>query len=162
MSSRTAMPGVVVRRPDPNRFEQEALAAMAVQRAAVRATLPGLQEPHSAAEDREWILGVFAHHSVWLACVDDVVVGIASRHDDWLDQLYVAPGYTGHGIGQQLLDRMLAERSALQLWTFHRNHGARRFYERNGFVAVEFGDGSGNEECEADVRYVRSLAPVED
>ena len=46
----------------------------------------------------------------------------------------------------------------LRLWTFQRNAGARRFYERNRFIAVEFGDGSGNEEGEPDVRYERSLA----
>jgi hypothetical protein len=27
---------------------------------------------------------------------------------------------------------------AVDLWTFQRNAGARRFYERNGFVAMEF------------------------
>ncbi|HVO88944.1 MAG TPA: GNAT family N-acetyltransferase [Casimicrobiaceae bacterium] len=155
MSARAAEHDIVVRRPDPARIEEEALAAMRVQRAAMRHALPGLREPHSAARDREWIRGVFARHSVWLACVGSDVVGIASRHGDWLHQLYVAPGYMGRGIGQRLLDRALAEQPALQLWTFSRNEGARRFYERNGFVAVEFGDGSGNEECEADVRYVK-------
>ena len=40
--------------------------------------------------------------------------------------------------------------------TFARNAGARRFYERHGFVAVAFGDGTGNEEGEPDVRYERS------
>jgi hypothetical protein len=40
------------------------------------------------------------------------------------------------------------------LWTFQANAPARRFYERHGFGAVEFGDGSGNEEGEPDVRYV--------
>ena len=64
------------------------------------------------------------------------------------------------GIGQRLLDKMLAEAAAggvLRLWTFQRNAGARRFYERNGFVAVEFTDGNGNEQREPDVRYERSL-----
>ena len=65
-------------------------------------------------------------------------------------------GFSGNGIGQQLLERVLSESPRLELWTFARNAGARRFYERNGFVAVEFGDGGGNEEGEADVRYVRS------
>ena len=72
-----------------------------------------------------------------------------------------APGRTGEGIGQRLLDAMLEEAVAaaipvFKLWTFQRNAGARRFYERNGFVAVEFGDGSGNEEREPDVRYERA------
>jgi RimJ/RimL family protein N-acetyltransferase len=43
----------------------------------------------------------------------------------------------------------------LRLYTFQCNEGARRFYERNGFTAVAFGDGSGNEEGEPDIRYER-------
>jgi hypothetical protein len=50
---------------------------------------------------------------------------------------------------------MLGESPALCLYTFKRNAGARRFYERNGFVAMAFGDGSGNEAHEPDVRYAR-------
>jgi GNAT superfamily N-acetyltransferase len=149
--------GIRIRRPDPLRIDDEAQAAMAVQRAAMRATLPGLHEPHSADEDRAWIRDVFARMSVWLAVDGERIVGIASRDGNWLHQLYLAPGYTGIGIGQRLLAAMLAESPALKLWTFARNAGARRFYERNGFVAVEFGDGSGNEEGEADVCYERSM-----
>ena len=148
---------VEIRRPDPARLEAEAGAAMAVQRAAMRATLPGLLEPHSAAEDAAWIRGVFARLSVWLAVDGDAVIGIASRDGEWVRQLYVAPGRTGAGIGQRLLDAVLVESPTLRLWTFQRNAGARRFYERNGFVAVEFTDGSGCDEREADVRYERVL-----
>ena len=95
-----------------------------------------------------------------LACEGMRVVGVASRDGEWLSQLYVAPGRTGEGIGQRLLDTMLEEAAAaaipvFKLWTFQRNAGARRFYERNGFVAVTFTDGRGNEEGEPDVRYER-------
>ena len=37
---------------------------------------------------------------------------------------------------------------------------ARRFYERNGFVAEAFGDGTGNEERQPDVRYTWHPASV--
>ncbi len=133
---------------------------MAVQRAALRATLPGLREPHTATEDAAWIRGIFARHSVWLAVDNGRVVGIASRDGEWVSQLYIAPGYTGKGIGKRLLDKMQSEVAGdvLRLWTFQRNKGARRFYERHGFVAVELTDGSGNEEGEPDVRYERRLA----
>jgi RimJ/RimL family protein N-acetyltransferase len=40
----------------------------------------------------------------------------------------------------------------LRLYTFARNEGARRFYERHGFAPVAFGDGSANQEGEPDVR----------
>ena len=156
------MADVVIRRPLPARLDAEADAAMAVQRAALRATLPGLHNPHTPDEDRGWIRGVFAQCSVWLAVDGDWVVGVLSREDEWVKQLYVAPGRAGLGIGQRLLDAFLDEaRTAsipvVRLWTFQRNAGARRFYERNGFVAVGFGDGDGNEENEPDVLYERAI-----
>ena len=72
--------------------------------------------------------------------------GLPSDDGEWVSQLYVAPGRTGQRIGQRLLDVLLEEASAasiaaFKLWTFQRNAGARRFYERSGFVNVEFGDG---------------------
>jgi putative acetyltransferase len=157
---RAAVAEIRIRRPDPLRIDAEAQLAMAVQRAALAATLPGLHNPHTADEDRAWIRGVFANLSVYLAFDGARVVGVVSRDGEWLSQLYVAPERTGQGIGQRLLDAMIEEAGeaaipVFKLWTFQRNAGARRFYERNGFVAVEFGDGSGNEEREPDVRYER-------
>ena len=98
-----------------------------------------------------------------LAEVDGEIVGFAARDGAWLMHLYVKPGWTGHGIGPQLLDAMLAEaprrrRRCCGLAHVPRNAGARRFYERNGFVAVAFGDGTGNEEGEPDVVYELALA----
>jgi hypothetical protein len=46
------------------------------------------------------------------------------------------------------------------LWTFQRNAPARRFYEKEGFVAVRETDGSGNEEREPDVLYLWKRAVV--
>ena len=59
---------------------------------------------------------------------------------------------TGPGLGTRLLDRAKAERpDGLDLWTFQANTGARRFYERHGFVEVARTDGD-NEEGAPDVR----------
>ena len=154
--------GVVLRRPDPARLDDEADAAMAVQRMTLQATLPGLPHPHTEEEDRAWMRNNFARCSVWLAVDGDRIVGVATRSGTWVRQLYVAADRTGAGIGQRLLDAMLAEAAAdsiptVDLWTFQRNVGARRFYERNGFVAMEFTDGAGNEEREPDVRYARVI-----
>ena len=41
----------------------------------------------------------------------------------------------------------------LSLYTFQVNDGARRFYERHGFVVAALGDGSDNEEGQPDIRY---------
>lgn len=73
----------------------------------------------------------------------------------WVDQLYVRPDVIGQGLGTLLLDKAKETMpSGLQLWTFQSNVRAQNFYEQRGFVAVEWTDGSSNEEREPDVRYV--------
>jgi GNAT superfamily N-acetyltransferase len=68
--------------------------------------------------------------------------------------LYLDVGWTGRGIGSRLLDHAKERMpGGFSLWTFQANDRARRFYERHGLRAAEFGDGSGNEEGVADVRY---------
>jgi putative acetyltransferase len=144
---------ITLRRP---RGEEDVVPAARLHRASMRAAMPWLAEVHTPDEDVVWMREViFATQSVWLACAGEAIVGVASRKDTWLTQLYVAPGWTGRGIGARLLERIAGESATIDLWTFQRNAGARRFYEREGFTAVEFTDGAGNEEREPDVRYVR-------
>ena len=157
----TAKQQVVLRRPRAADFAADADATATLYLASRRAMLPGLRDPHSEAETRAWMRDTaFTRYSVRLAEVDGEIVGFAARDGAWLMQLYVKPGWTGRGIGSTLLEAILAEATAatpiLRLYTFARNAGARRFYERHGFVAVAFGDGTGNEEREPDVRYERS------
>jgi ribosomal protein S18 acetylase RimI-like enzyme len=72
----------------------------------------------------------------------------------WIDHLYVRPDHVGRGIGSRLLDAALRELAQpIRLYTFQENQRARRFYERRGFTAIVFGDGSGNEERCPDVLY---------
>jgi len=74
--------------------------------------------------------------------------------DEWIDQLYVDPDFTGRGVGTQLLDfAKRARPRGLRLSTFVSNAGAQRFYERNGFKEVERTDGSHNEERAPDIQY---------
>ncbi|MEP7182547.1 MAG: GNAT family N-acetyltransferase [Betaproteobacteria bacterium] len=153
---------LVLRRPDPARFEADADEVAALFVAARRAALPGLREAHTEAEIRAWMREtVFPRQSVRLACLRDEIVGFAARDGAWLAHLYVKPGWTGHQIGQELLDATIAEATpltpVLRLWTFQRNAGARRFYEGNGFVVAREGDGKGNEEGEPDILYERQL-----
>jgi len=86
------------------------------------------------------------------------IVGMMAltRRDDvgWLDHLYVSPSHVGRGIGTRLLEHAKPELgSPIRLYTFQANEGARRFYERHGFRALAFCDGSGNEERCPDVLY---------
>ena len=81
--------------------------------------------------------------TVTLAEVDGEVVGfaqvVASRdtppvRDEELVTLYLRAAHHGSGLGQALLDEVLADRPA-SLWVAEDNPRARRFYERNGFAA---------------------------
>ena len=145
--------GVVLRRPHG---EPDVVPAARLHRASMRAAMPWLAVVHTPDEDVAWMRDtVFATHSVWLACAGEAIIGVASRRDTWLMQLYVAPDWTGHGIGTRLLELIAAESPTIELWAFQRNARARRFYERHGFTPVEFTDGAGNEEREPDLRYRR-------
>ncbi len=48
--------------------------------------------------------------------------------------LYVKASRLGTGLGQQLLDAVLARQESAELWVFRDNPRARAFYLRNGFV----------------------------
>ncbi len=134
---------------------QDADAIAFVHRTSMGEALPYLPDLHTPEEDRQWVATVvLPNQVVWVAECDGEIVGVAALHDGWLEQLYMLPGYQGMGIGSALLaEVMAASPEGLNLWAFQRNERARAFYERRGFVAVEFGDGSGNEEREPDVRY---------
>lgn len=111
---------------------------------------------HSDDETREWIAEVvIARLAVWVAeRAEGQPLGMLVLQGPWIEQLYVDPLLTGHGIGTQLLE--VAKRESpgeLRLWTFDSNVGAQRFYERHGFVPVERTDGSGNEEGAPDIQY---------
>ena len=123
---------------------------------------PGVGGLHSAAihsdtDIEQWVkVEVIAHREVWVAVnTEDHPLAVMVLHDGWIDQLYVAPAWTGLGLGSRLVE-LAKSRSpqGLQLWTFASIVGAQRFYERHGFVIAETTDGSGNEENEPDLRLV--------
>lgn len=77
----------------------------------------------------------------------------------WIDHLYLAPDAVGQGVGTCMLEMAKASLALpIRLYTFQENSAARRFYERNGFRAVSFSDGSNNEERCPDVLYEFSMA----
>lgn len=53
----------------------------------------------------------------------------------YLSTLFTMPGAHGSGLGTALLDAALPDREAAYLWTMVDNERAKRFYEREGFVA---------------------------
>ena len=87
----------------------------------------------------------------------EIVGVLATSHDgrfSWIAQLFVRPGWVGQGIGSALLASAHETlRRPIRLYTFQANVRARRFYERHGYVAIEFTDGQKNEERCPDVLY---------
>jgi GNAT superfamily N-acetyltransferase len=151
-SSRATDPTPFLIRPAEVR---DADVIAAVHRTSMREALPYLPDLHTEDEDRAWVKNVLLpHQEVWVAEFGWRVVGVAALDGDMLSQLYILPGEQGRGIGSALLAKAMEQCPAgMRLYAFQRNTRARGFYERRGFVAVEFGDGSGNEEGEPDVLY---------
>jgi GNAT superfamily N-acetyltransferase len=138
----------------------DAYAVARVYLASRRTFLPFAPLAHDDADVHRWIAEVLIPAGgVTLAEARGRVLGLLSTSVDdrgrgWIDQLYLTPGATGHGIGHCLLEHALTTLPRpVRLHTFAENIGARRFYERSGFVAIAFGDGSGNEERCPDVLY---------
>lgn len=121
-------------------------------RAANVGSMPAMV--HTREETHRWMGERLAADSEgWVAERDGRVVGYLVLTGDWVDDLFLAPGETGQGLGAALLDLAKAQRpDGLCLWVFETNHGARRFYRRHGFVELETTDGASNEERAPDVR----------
>ncbi len=129
-------------------------AAARVMRIAFDERLPWLSGLHTPDEDRAYFREqLFVRCQIWGAIGPSGLAGIIAFRKDWIDQLYILPEAQACGAGTALLDAAKSRFDFLQLWTFQRNAGARRFYERRGFCPVEETDGSRNEEREPDVRY---------
>lgn len=133
----------------------EADAVATVWLRSRRASIPAIPPPaHTDAEVLAWFAEVVLPTSeVWVADENGAVRGVLVLAEEWIDQLYVDPEHVGRGIGSDLLAWAKQRRLAgLELWTFQANAGARRFYERHGFVVTDATDGD-NEERAPDVRY---------
>jgi GNAT superfamily N-acetyltransferase len=132
--------------------DAEAIALVLTAARAEQAFIPPLHTP----DENHWFVTelMLPANEVWVIEEAGVVVAFASFSHDVLAHIYVAPGAQGRGIGRVLLDKV-KERSpnGFTLWTHQPNVVARAFYEREGLDAVEFTDGSANEERVPDVRY---------
>jgi GNAT superfamily N-acetyltransferase len=121
--------------------------------------LPYAPSAHTEEETRAWVAAyLLPLENVLVVVTDGRIVGIASTRCSgevsWISQMYVAPGYVGKGIGSLLLEQSLKRLvRPVRLYTFQQNIGARRFYERKGFVEINLSDGSDNEERCPSVLY---------
>ena len=121
--------------------------------------MPYAPSAHSEPELREWVASVLVPSGgVTVAEVHGRIVGVmATAHSQqvsWINQMAVDPVLVNQGIGTLLLAQAVRTLALpIRLYTFQANAGARRFYERHGFVPIEFTDGQANEERCPDVLY---------
>jgi GNAT superfamily N-acetyltransferase len=152
---------VITRRAVPSDTDSISELYLRARRAAALArTVPALV--HADDDVRRWMAGrVVPNLECWIADYPvGAVVGMLVLDQEWIDQLYVAPELTGHGIGAELIAVAKRERPAgLELWTFVCNPRARPFYSQHGFRELERTDGSGNEECAPDIHYAWQPEP---
>jgi len=130
--------------------------------AARNAAVPGLASPHGEAETASWLEATLIPTGDVVVALDEAgdPAGFAAFHEGWVDQLYVAPERQRQGVGTLLLQAARPDAAGrLRLWCFQRNHQARAFYQRQGFVAARFTDGADNEEREPDLLFERSNPP---
>ena len=156
MSPDPAAPDMQIRRAGPD----DADAVGDVFLTAFRATYT-FPLAHSDDNVREWLRGVVADGTSWVAVAPASgdgpaaagVVGFMRLDGFELDQLYIRPGWWGRGIGSRLIEHAKAQSpDGLTLWTFQVNEQARGFYAHHGFIELLRTDGSGNEERQPDVR----------
>ena len=109
---------------------------------------------HTDDEVRAWFASiVLVEQEAWVAELGAHVIGMMVLRGDSLDQLYVAPEHQRRGVGTRLLGHAQLRRRRLRLFTFESNEPARSFYEKHGFRAIAFGDGTANTEGAPDVLY---------
>lgn len=132
----------------------EDLETVAAIFTASRGELAFLPQLHSPEEDRAFVAGLLdGTRSFFVALFEGALSGFIVVGGGFIEHLYVAPPRCRRGIGSALLLTAMAEARELKLWTFQKNERARLFYERHGFSALLFTDGSENEEHEPDVLY---------
>ena len=103
---------------------------------------------------RLWFASVvLVTHETWVAEQAGRIVALLVLRGESLDQLYVHPEQQRHGIGSALLAHAKRRCRRIRLVTYEANEPARAFYEKHGFRAVAFGDGTANDEGAPDILY---------
>lgn len=120
-----------------------------------RRLLKFLPEIYTVEEDRWFIEHVILEECQVTVLADNgAIVSFIAQQGSEIRLLHTHPDQIGNGAGSLLVNRAKARGpDMLELWCFQANEKARRFYERHGFVPVEFTNGDRNEEKTPDVRY---------
>ena len=114
---------LVLRRGLENDAEPVAELYLRARKAAVPA-IPMIV--HTNEQTRSWIVRrVIPHTELWVAESDQgALVGMLALDNEWVDQLYVEPALTGHGIGGEPIALAKRERPCgTRLWSSSRTSG---------------------------------------
>jgi len=144
------LPQLTMRQATPK--DAEAIAAVFSPSLRLLGFLPIL---HTEQEDRRFIEDIILRDCVvTVAHAGGAIVSFLARQGEEIRLLYTHPDFTGKGAGAMLLNAAKESGvTALELWCFQQNHGARRFYERYGFATIRFTDGRDNEEKMPDLLF---------
>lgn len=113
---------------------------------------PYIQERYTFDEYVQYFKNAVAvHNQIWIAEIDDRIVGFIGVQNHNIDHLYVEPAFQKQGVGTALLNYVKEQFQHLSLYTFEKNRVARSLYEKQGFKAVRFGVSP--DEGEPDVYY---------
>jgi putative acetyltransferase len=122
--------------------------------AVSRRLLTFLPDLHTIEEDHAHIRDkVLVEYRVTVAERDGRIVGFMAELEGWIEHFYMDAAQLRSGIGSALMADAKARNESLELWCFADNLRGRAFYEKQGFVAVEFTDGAANEARAPDILY---------
>ena len=115
-----------------------------------KACLPYLPDLRTPDEDRTFFEHLVVNQPVW-AAFGTSLIGFCAFRPGWIDHLYLVSATQRTGIGSALLNVALGDQHEVSLYVFQRNHAARSFYNKHGFLEVSRSDGRRNEEKEPDL-----------
>jgi GNAT superfamily N-acetyltransferase len=131
----------------------------AILLASRRTVVPDARLAHADADVLAWVRAtLIPSGGVTVAQANHALVGVLATARaaaaSWITQRYVDPGFVGRGAGMRLLGHGLATLPLpIRRFTFQQNLRARHFCGRHSFRAIEFSDGSTNEERCPDALY---------
>ena len=122
--------------------------------ASFETLLTFLPDLHTHEERRQFITEVVPRdHELWVAEEEGRVVAFAAIGESTLGHIYVHPDFHGRGLGTALLDKVKSCGRGLHALDVPGERGRLPVLRAHGLRAIEYGDGSGNEEGVPDVRY---------
>ena len=123
-------------------------------RATCADTYAFLTVTHTEEGDRNFFTNhVAPKNTIWVVAEDDQLLGFLAIDNSYVDRLYIHPAQQRKGLGAALIDHAkFLSPAGVELHTHVKNVNACAFYEKHGFVAVNYGI-SAPPESEPDVEY---------